>query len=57
MLLDFFSGDGDQSDVDPEERKYLLELLDDEAELSESILQLEDEQLTKKLELIKVMAL
>lgn len=46
-------GDEDQSNVDPEERKYLLELLDDEAELSESILQLEDEQLTKKLELIK----
>ena len=34
----------------------MLELLDDEAELSESILQLEDEQLTKKMELIKVIA-
>ena len=40
--------------VDPEERKYLLELLDDEAELSDTVLQLEDDQLAKKLELIKV---
>ena len=46
--------DENQSNVDPEERKYLLELLDDEAELSEAVLQLEDDQLAKKLELIKV---
>jgi len=38
--------------VDPDERKYLLELLEEEAEHSEAILRSEDEQLNKRLELI-----
>merc|ERR1712018_589098 len=43
---------GDKEEIDPDERKYLFELLEEEAELSEAILKAEDEQLDKKLKLL-----
>jgi len=40
--------------IDPDEKKYLLELLEEQAELTDSILKDEDDQLNAKLELINV---
>lgn len=40
--------------IDPDEKKYLLELLEEQAELTDSILKAEDDQLNAKLELINV---
>ena len=39
---------------DPEERNYLLELLEEQNERSESIIKAEDQRLSKELELLNV---
>jgi len=46
---------GDEENVsDPEERNYLLELLEEQNERSESIIKAEDQRLSKELELLNV---
>ena len=47
--------EGDEENVsDPEERNYLLELLEEQNERSESIIKAEDQRLSKELELLNV---
>ena len=45
---------GDENVSDPEERNYLLELLEEQNERSETIIKAEDQRLSKKLELMNL---